>query len=154
MEVRDLWPQVLIDQGGKSPDNLMVRLLSWMERKLYANAHTVVVLAKGAESYVRERGARRTVWLPNGLIWSYSRPSPYLLISLYSPFYMPVLNKYANALQNVIKAARLLESRNSSVRFQLIGDGPEKDDLIKLSQGLKTVSFYDPIPKRNSSSYG
>ena len=60
LEVRDLWPQVLIDQGGKSPHSLMVRLLAWMERQLYRNASTVVVLAKGAEPFVRERGARRT----------------------------------------------------------------------------------------------
>ena len=59
-EVRDLWPQVLIDQGGKTPATPMVRLLSWMERQLYSNAHTVVVLAQGAERYVRERGARRS----------------------------------------------------------------------------------------------
>ena len=66
LEVRDLWPQVLIDQGGKTPDSLIVRLLGWMERHLYSNAHMVVVLAQGAERYVCERGARHTAWLPNG----------------------------------------------------------------------------------------
>ena len=50
LEVRDLWPQVLIDQGGKSPKSSMVRLLAWMEREWYCYASSVVVLAKGAET--------------------------------------------------------------------------------------------------------
>ena len=66
LEVRDLWPQVLIDQGGKSAKSSMVRLLAWMERQLYRHASTVVVLAKGAEPFVSDRGARQTAWLPNG----------------------------------------------------------------------------------------
>jgi glycosyltransferase involved in cell wall biosynthesis len=147
LEVRDLWPQVLIDQGGQSPQSLMVRLLGWMERQLYRNAHTVVVLAQGAERYVRERGARRTAWLPNG-------PD----LELFSPLPLPpdqatftVLyagaHGDANGLGNVIEAARLLEQRNSPVRFQFIGDGPEKQALRQLAAGLKTVVFNDPVPK-------
>ena len=76
LEVRDLWPQVLIDQGAKSPRSMMVRLLAWMERQMYCHASKVVVLAKGAESYVRERGAVRTSWLPNGPDLSLFTPRP------------------------------------------------------------------------------
>jgi len=147
LEVRDLWPQVLIDQGGQSPESPMVRLLGWMERQLYSQAHTVVVLAQGTERYVRERGARRTAWLPNG-------PD----LELFAPQSLPpdqptftVLyagaHGDANALENVIEAARRLEHSNSPVRFQFIGDGPEKHALIQLAAGLKTVVFEDPIPK-------
>ena len=91
LEVRDLWPQVLIDQGGKAPDSPMVRILGWMERQLYISAHIVVVLAKGAERYVRERGARRTVWLPNGPDLDLFSPKLFLLISPPSPSCTPVL---------------------------------------------------------------
>ena len=147
LEVRDLWPQVLIDQGGKKTDSPLVRLLGWMERQLYSNSHTVVVLAKGAEGYVRERGARRTAWLPNGpdLGLFASQPLPpdqATFTVLYAGAHGD-----ANALENVIEAARLLEQRNSPVRFQFIGDGPEKKNLIQLAVGLKTVVFNDPLPK-------
>jgi glycosyltransferase involved in cell wall biosynthesis len=147
LEVRDLWPQVLIDQGGKTPDSPMVRLLGWMERQLYSNSHTVVVLAQGAERYVRERGARRTAWLPNGPdleLFSLEPlpPDQPTFTVLYAGAHGD-----ANALENVIEAARLLEHRNSPVRFQFIGDGPEKQALIQLAAGLKTVAFNDPVPK-------
>jgi glycosyltransferase involved in cell wall biosynthesis len=147
LEVRDLWPQVLIDQGGQTPDNPMVRLLGWMERQLYTHAHTVVVLAQGAERYVRERGARRTAWLPNGPdleLFSHQLlpPDQATFTVLYAGAHGD-----ANALENVIEAARLLEHCNSPVRFQFIGDGPEKQALMQLAAGLKTVTFNDPVPK-------
>ena len=149
LEVRDLWPQVLIDQGGKTPDSPMVRLLGWMEHQLYSKAHTVVVLARGAESYVRERGARRTAWLPNGPDLELFSPQP--LPPDQSTFTVLYAGAHgdANALENVIAAAWLLERRDSPVRFQFIGDGPEKKALIKLADdlNLKTVVFNDPVPK-------
>ena len=147
LEVRDLWPQVLIDQGGKTPDSPMVRLLGWMERQLYRNAHTVVVLAQGAERYVRERGARGTAWLPNGPDLELFSPQPLPPDKpTFSVLYAGAHGD-ANALENVIEAAWLLERRNSPVRFQFIGDGPEKQALIQLAVGLKTVVFNDPVPK-------
>ncbi len=147
LEVRDLWPQVLIDQGGKTPDSLMVRLLGWMERHLYSNAHTVVVLAQGAERYVRERGARRTTWLPNGPDLELFAPQPLPPDQPTFTVLYAGAHGDANALEQVVSAARLLEQRNSPVRFQFIGDGPEKQTLIQLAADLKTVVFNDPVPK-------
>jgi glycosyltransferase involved in cell wall biosynthesis len=147
LEVRDLWPQVLIDQGGQSPQSLMVRLLGWMERQLYTQAHTVVVLAQGAERYVRERGARRTAWLPNGPDLELFSPQPLPPDQPTFTVLYAGAHGDANALENVIEAARLLEQRNSQVRFQFIGDGPEKQALMQLAAGLKTVVFNDPVPK-------
>jgi glycosyltransferase involved in cell wall biosynthesis len=147
LEVRDLWPQVLIDYGAKTPESLMVRLLGWMERQLYSNSQAVTVLAQGAERYVRERGARRTAWLPNGPDLELFSPQP---LPPHQPTFTVLYagaHGDANALENVIEAARLLERRNSPVRFQFIGDGPEKHALIQLAAGLETVVFNDPVPK-------
>ena len=53
----------------------------------------------------------------------------------------------ANALENVIAAARLLEQRQISVRFRLVGDGPEKQSLKLLAKDLQSVSFEAAVPK-------
>ena len=55
-EIRDLWPQVLIDQAGISEDKLLVRILKLMEYSIYKNANHVIVLANGSQKYVREKG--------------------------------------------------------------------------------------------------
>lgn len=146
-EVRDLWPQVLIDLGGKSPLSPMVRLLAWMERKIYRHASTVVVLAQGAEPFVRERGARRTAWLPNGPDLALFTPRPLLDDRPVFTVLYAGAHGDANALDNVIAAARLLEQRHVPVRLRFVGDGPEKQSLIRLAEDLKSVSFEAPLPK-------
>jgi len=147
LEVRDLWPQVLIDQGGKSPHSPMVRLLAWMERQVYRHASTVVVLAKGAEPFVRERGARRTAWLPNGPDLALFTPRPLLADRPVFTVLYAGAHGDANALDNVIAAARLLEQHQVPVRILLVGDGPEKQSLIRFAEDLKSVEFKAPVPK-------
>ena len=147
LEVRDLWPQVLIDQGGKSPHSPMVRLLAWMEREVYRHASTVVVLAKGAEPFVRERGARQAAWLPNGPDLALFTPRPLLVDRPIFTVLYAGAHGDANALENVIAAARLLEQRKVPARICFVGDGPEKESLIRLAEDLKSVEFEAPVPK-------
>ena len=47
-EVRDLWPQVLIDLGGKSQSSKIVQFLQKLESSLYRLSDHVIVLAKGS----------------------------------------------------------------------------------------------------------
>ena len=149
VEIRDLWPQVLIDQGGKSPTSALVRVLAMMERQVYAGARTVVVLAQGAEGYVQQRGARSTAWLPNGpdLAQFKAQPLPAdaeRFVVLYAG-----AHGEANGLEHVIEAARLLEQRQPGrFCFQWVGDGPEKPRLIRQAAGLASVVFEAPIPKQ------
>ena len=147
LEVRDLWPQVLIDQGGKRPSSPMVRLLAAMERQLYRHARLVVVLARGAEAYVRQRGAQHTAWLPNGPDLELFQPRP--LPADRADFTLLYAGAHgdANALEQVIEAARLLEAQQARVRFRLVGDGPEKQALIQQAAGLASVVFEPPVPK-------
>ena len=51
----------------------------------------------------------------------------------------------ANALENVIAAARLLEQRQVPARI-CFADGP-KQSLIRLAEDLKSVDFEAPVPK-------
>ena len=53
----------------------------------------------------------------------------------------------ANALENVIAAARLLEHRQVPVRIRFVGDGPEKQSLIRLAENMQSVTFDSPVPK-------
>ena len=147
LEVRDLWPQVLIEQGGKSPASPIVRLLAWMERQVYRHASSVVVLAKGAESFVRERGAVRTAWLPNGPDLELFSPRPLPPVSPVFTLLYAGAHGDANALENVIAAARSLEQHQNPVRIRFVGDGPEKKFLMQCASDLKSVSFEGPVPK-------
>lgn len=150
LEIRDLWPQVLIDLGGKSPKSLLIRALSKIEFILYRHSDGIVILSKGVESYVRKRGAKKIIWLPNG-------PDLNLFKSKKLPFENGFSEKrkfnivyagahgLANDLINVVKAAEILQ--NDNINFIFIGDGPEKNNLIKKSKNCKNIKFKKPFSK-------
>ncbi|MGG6380037.1 glycosyltransferase family 4 protein [Paenarthrobacter sp. NEAU-H11] len=53
------------------------------------------------------------------------------------------------ALQNVVAAARLAESRGSRVRFVLLGDGNQRPFLEELAQSCRNVQFISPLSDRD-----
>ncbi len=150
LEVRDLWPQVLIDQS-KSKNSFLIKLLTKMEIKLYQEADHVIVLANGCINYVKDRGAKNVTFLPNGpdlnVFKKVEIPNKNLSFDNENPFKILYSGAHgeSNNLSNVLEAAKLL--RNMPVVFTFIGDGPEKKILINRSKLLKNVFFKDPIPK-------
>lgn len=67
-EVRDLWPQTLVDLGGLSADGYAASWLYRLERHLVEAAAATVVVPPAAGEYFAERGVRprRLVHVPNG----------------------------------------------------------------------------------------
>jgi len=148
-EIRDLWPQVLIDQGGKRPDSVMVRLLAAMERQVYAAARTVVVLAQGAQAYVTARGALRTAWLPNGPDLERFALQPLPRAGAVFELLYAGAHGEANGLEHAIEAARLLEQcEPGRFRWAFVGDGPLKPALMAQAADLAAVVFEPPLPKQ------
>ena len=152
LEVRDLWPQVLIDLGGHDPKSILIRILSLIECLLYREAESVIVLAKGSENYVKAKGAKNIVWLPNGpdlqkfkYISNYLNSENFNYANPFTLIYAGAHGK-ANDLENVIKAASILKSY--PIKFEFIGDGPEKKDLIIKAKNLKNVEFKNSVSKK------
>lgn len=50
-------------------------------------------------------------------------------------------------LENVIEAARIAESRDTRVRFVLMGDGNQRERLERMAQGLTKISFIRSLPE-------
>mgnify|MGYP002629865556 FL=1 len=157
-EVRDLWPQVLIDLGGKSQSSKMVQFLQKLESSLYQLSDHVIVLAKGSTDYVRQRGARMISHLPNGpdLNSTTSNLSPYQAKVKYSVDVNRFCLMYtgahgeANALDGLIAAGRILEEQFPN-RFQilLVGDGPDKKKLQSLAHEVHCVEFRNAVAKQD-----
>lgn len=153
MEVRDLWPQTLIEMGALSEDSILARLLRGLERFLYHRAEKIIVLLPKAEDYITGLGVdpEKVVWLPNGVNLSeYPDRGPFTATD--QPFTVKYVGAHgqANALEGLLEAARQVQDRGyTDIRFILIGDGPEKPALMDISRelGLGNTTFLDPLPK-------
>ena len=153
MEVRDLWPETLIDMREVKKHSLVARLLRVLERFLYRRADRIITLLPRAHEYIESRGipGRKIVWIPNGVDVTRFEPVPARRTtgSLFTVMYLGAHGQ-ANTLDVVLEAAKLLQDQaKERVRFILVGDGPEKPRLMEEAGrfSLSNVEFRNALPK-------
>ncbi|MDD4891575.1 MAG: glycosyltransferase family 4 protein [Phycisphaerae bacterium] len=157
-EVRDVWPQLLIDMGV-----LTNPLAKWMMRRMelraYRSAKHIVILAPGMRDHIVASGisADKLTFIPNscdldlfrpGLPrpeeMAYPQPGEFTLV-------FTGAHGRANGLEAVLDAAGELKRRGvTGVRFLFIGGGGMKPRLVQRAtdEGLGgSVTFQDPIKK-------
>jgi glycosyltransferase involved in cell wall biosynthesis len=155
MEVRDLWPQTLIDMGV-SKWHPFVILLGVLEKYLYKRADKIITLLEGSCRYIENFGIEREkiAWIPNGvdlerfhlaetnLKCQQNSGSDFILT------YAGAMSK-ANNLDVVIKAAEILHENHPDIKFLFVGDGQEKERLVQTvkEKKLNNIKFRDPVPK-------
>jgi len=157
-EVRDLWPQTLVDLGRLSPDSLTTRALRSLEKWLYRKADRIVVLLPKASEYIIPLGIPegKIVWIPNGVeLEGYPEPIPPAARESFTLMYFGAHGQ-ANGLDNVLQAMAVLKTMPDMqhVRLKLIGDGSLKLALQELANklNLNNVEFCPPVPKQHIPS--
>ncbi|MBC7109253.1 MAG: glycosyltransferase family 4 protein [Methanomassiliicoccales archaeon] len=155
MEVRDLWPQAIIDVGELSAGHPLVKALQALERFLYRRAERIIILGPQMKEYITACGIdqEKICWIPNGIdLSSFDRLSKQSLRKSSDDFYVLYLGAHSmsNALDVVIRAAELVQAKGyKSIKFVLVGDGPTKESLIALAQSLAitNVCFRNSVAK-------
>src|SRR5690606_17520920 len=68
-EVRDLWPQTLVEMGRLRPHGVATKILQMIERSLYRNAASIISVLPYAYRYIRSRGVsvQKIFWIPSGV---------------------------------------------------------------------------------------
>lgn len=153
-EVRDLWPQTLIDLGRYSPLHPFIVLLGWIERYLYRRADRVVSVLPEAGDYMARKGVdpARIVWIPNGVdLKMVPEPDPAPVDGPFTVMYAGA-HGLSNTLDLILDAAGVLLTDGTGpdqAVFRLVGDGPYKPHLVERArrEELANVIFDDPVPK-------
>jgi glycosyltransferase involved in cell wall biosynthesis len=159
-EVRDLWPQALVDMGALRPTGMVTRLLRGLEKFLYRRARMVISVPPGGVDYIAGLGIPRekVVHIPNGVARREAAAGPAELVSRIRDLRAQgcVVAGYtgwhglANRVDVLVEAARLLRDRGrDDIRMVLVGDGPEKAACERLAAryGLPNVLFVPPVPR-------
>lgn len=155
LEVRDIWPESLIQLGRYPSWHPVMQTLAWMQRRLLADARGAISILPNAVPYFRGMGLAEAdvCLLPNGVDLSLVpavRPLPPRaagepLVCMYAGSH-----NVANDLMTLLDAiARVQAQAPGSVRWVFVGDGPSKPALRQRAEalGLRDVEFRDPVPK-------
>ena len=151
VEIRDLWPQIFIDNSNVNKESLFIKILIKLESFVYRHSAKVIVLSQGSFDYVKKRGAKKVICLPNGpnleQFKYFKLPKETNSFNRKRPFKILYAGAHgeANDLINIVKTAELM--KYLPILFVFLGDGPEKKVLIKEAKSLNNILFLDPISK-------
>jgi len=154
-EVRDIWPESLIDLGKLRERSLPARAMKAFSLHLCKQAALVVSPLPGVRAYLDETGLGDTPfrWISNGV----DLPKDEFLAEKTEndEFIIMYLGSHGNAngLERLIEAfdrASIDTDGSRSLRLRLVGDGTQKDDLRAYAASLRSaphIVFEDSIPR-------
>jgi len=151
LEVRDLWPETFVAFGLFPMWHPVVLSLRVLERLLYRRADRIVTLLPEAWRYISRHGVprERIEWVPNGVTVRQEPPTrPGQADQPLTLMYVGTMAR-ANVLDDLIRAAAILQDRGVPVRIALLGDGREKEALVGLAKKLhlSNVEFRGMVPR-------
>jgi colanic acid biosynthesis glycosyl transferase WcaI len=158
-EVRDLWPESLAAVGATSEGTLLHRALAAVAGFLYRRAERMVVVAPGFSDHLTRYWnvpATKISVVENGVETDLFRLQPAAAeirkqLKLEDRFLICYIGTMGNAhgLETVIAAAEELQTLLPRALFLLIGEGAEKERIVKLATGLglSNIQFLDQQPR-------
>jgi len=161
-EIRDLWPETLIELGSLKRNSIIARAMRALEKYVYKRSERIIVTAPGMADYIGRRGINkdRIIYINNGVdVKSFDeRKQKYELNEtsirfddkVFNIVYLGAMGK-ANALETLMNTAKLLADKGiSGIIFTLVGDGPLKENLKKKAEEyqLDNFKFYNSVAKQ------
>lgn len=164
-EIRDIWPQTLVDLGALKKDSFATKVFEKIEKFLYKKADLIVSVLPNGENHINKYGISRekVLYLPNGIDvnshqFALKKELNNLEIKQFfknkqESFIVSYTGAHgvANGLDTPLEAAALLQSvkTDKKIEFLFVGDGPEKEKLKQIAKEKKlyNVTFIDRVEK-------
>ena len=159
VEIRDIWPESIAAVGAMKNGRLL-RMLEWLERRLYLSADHIVTVGNGYKQRIEEKVAvdGRISVVTNGVDLNFFKPreadrdflQEWGLEGKFVCSYVGTIGM-AHGLEVVVEAARLLKQQGrNDIAFCLVGDGASRqrlEDQVR-REGLQShVVFTGRLPK-------
>ena len=159
-EVHDLWPLSPKELGGMPAWHPFILWMQIAENYAYKHVDGVISMLPKTKEHMKSHGLDLNKWnyVPNGILmqdWQEVEPvgnDIALKLKEIKKNFSKIIAYtgsfgLANALDNFIIAASGMKEKD--IAFVLVGSGPEKQNLLNLSEKLnsKNVFFIDSVPK-------
>ena len=155
-ELRDLWPQFLIEVGALPERHPIVPLFRWIERFCFRKANWIFTIWPGMSIYIEERGISpaKVVWVPVGVDVSYYEEPAFTERPDHDGTAFVVMYRggfgNSNDIKVILDAANLLQlGGQNHIKLILAGEGSGKDEWMQYAQdlGLLNVESQGFVPK-------
>jgi glycosyltransferase involved in cell wall biosynthesis len=155
--VADLWPDAVRDNLELNQEGFVLKFARTLELWSYRKADYVCAVTEGIRSELQSRGVppSKLLFLPNGVDLDQFAPMPpdhrlrhELGLQSKEIVLYAGTHGYAHGLEQVLRAAKVVEERRPQCHFVFVGDGSAKPVTIRQAKelGLHNVSFLDPVP--------
>ena len=165
MEVRDLWPDSIAAVGSMNKSSMPFKILKKIEHHLYLSASKIVVVTDSFKKYVikdHQITPEKVGVFKNGvLISNFKKPKPNDVMTLKESLGLKnkIIISYlgthglAHGLKFILESISKIS--NPDLHFLFIGDGAEKQNLIKYSKTLhsKNFTFLESVTKSEIPLY-
>ena len=164
MEVRDLWPESIAAVGAMN-EGRIYKFLEWVELKLYKSAKKIIVVTDTFKRKIVARGIDESKIdvHKNGVILDLFEPrfKDSELMEANPQFHGKKVFAYigthgmAHGLAFILNSLPKLQEILPQAHFLFIGEGAEKENLLKQAEDLKlmNVTFMPFVPKHAVVKY-
>lgn len=167
-EIRDLWPQTMIDMGTWKANGILSRLFFMIEKLTVSAADAIIALSPLIKDYLLKRYRYENVhYIPNGidLISFNERFNSFKDAAIDNDTVNTVrrlktTNKFvimytgaivlSNNIPMIINAAKQLRLKDADIHIVMVGKGQEAKRYKKMIQDLSldNISILDPVQKK------
>ena len=147
MEVRDLWPQTLIDMGISKWHPFIISL-AFLEKYLYKKADKIISNLPYAYEHIEKFVSKEKFeWISNGVDLSNIKYTPREKSDKFVISYTGAIGM-ANNLQILLNVAKKLKDKKD-IHFRIVGEGAEKEKLQNFvkENNLLNVTIENAVPK-------
>jgi glycosyltransferase involved in cell wall biosynthesis len=161
-DVRDLWPASIV-QLGQIRNKYVIKSLEFLEKYIYKHASLIVSVTDSYIPIIEAKGInkKKIKKISNGVDISLFKPlekdqSLINTLELNNKFIVSYFGTLglSHSIITILKTAELLIN-SKDIMFFIIGDGAEKDDLIKYakSKNINNVKFKKFVEKKELNKY-
>lgn len=160
-EIRDLWPETIVQYGTLKKNSLVAKLLYKGEKWLYNKADKLIFTIPGGKDYVEEIGlsSSKVRYINNGVdLEEYNKNKEEFIYSdehLDNPSTFKILYTgsmgVANELTYLVQAADKVQEKGiDNIQFILFGHGSQREKLKEYVQnkGLTNIVFKEKVEKK------
>jgi len=160
MEVRDLWPDSLVDIGVLNSKSFTFVLLKKLELFLYKKAKKIIYIPPYASDYFSNLGIslNKVKHIPNGVDLNRFKNISGNINAGNKVFNITYAGSFgpSNGLKDAIKAISLVKEKCNDVLLTLIGDGSERsilEEMVKEGNLSPWINIIGPVPKKEVYKY-